>query len=257
MRLLVVNPNTSAEITEAIASAARRAAAPGTELVVVSAPFGPRYIATRGEHLIAAYATLTALAGHVAGCDGAVVAAFTDPGLWAAREALAVPVVGIAEAGMLTACLLGARFSILTTAGRLVPVFRELAETYGLASRLASVRALERSPLDVARDPRVIADGLAALGRAAVEEDGADVLVLGGAPLGGMAAALSDRVGVPALDGVGCAVRHVEALVGMGVRKPRVGRFAPPPAQEVVGVTPELAGLFRPAEGSAGETPTA
>ena len=247
MRLLVVNPNTSAEITEVIAAAARHAAAPGTEVVVVSAAFGPRYIATRSEHAIAAHATLTALAAHAPGCDGAVVAAFTDPGLWAAREVLPVPVVGIAEAGMLTACLLGARFSIVTTARRLVPVFRELTEMYGLAGRLASVRVLERSAIDVARDPRVMVDGLAALGRAAVAEDGADALVLGGAPLGGMDVTLSDRVGVPVLDGIGCAVRQVEALVRMGARKARAGSFAPPPAKELVGVTPELARLFQPA----------
>ena len=68
MRLLVVNPNTAPEITEVIAAAARRAAAPGTEVVVVSAAFGPRYIATRSEHAIAAHATLTALAAHAPGC---------------------------------------------------------------------------------------------------------------------------------------------------------------------------------------------
>lgn len=247
MRLLVVNPNTSAEITDVIAAAARRAAAPGTEIVVASAGFGPRYIATRSEHAIAAYATLSALAAHAPGCDGAVVAAFTDPGLWAAREALPVPVVGIAEAGMLTACLLGARFSIVTTAGRLVPVFQELTATYGLAGRLASVRALERSAIDVAREPHAMVDSLVALGRSAVDDDGADVLVLGGAPLGGMDAMLSDRVGVPVVDGIGCAVRQVEALVRMGTRKARAGSFAPPPAKELIGVTPELARLFRPA----------
>jgi Asp/Glu/hydantoin racemase len=245
MRILVVNPNTSADITATVEAAARRAAAPGTEIAVASGAFGPRYIGTRGENAVAGHAALAALAGHVPGCDGAVIAAFTDPAVSAAREVLPVPVVGMAEAAMLTACMLGGRFSIVTIARRLAPIFRELAAGYGLGSRLASVRALERSALDVAREPEVVLAGLADLGRAAIEDDGADVLILGGAPLGSLDRPLAERLGVPVLEGVGCAVRQVEGLVRLGMPRARAGSYAPPPPKEFVGVTPELARLFQ------------
>jgi hypothetical protein len=130
--ILLVNPNTTAAVTEAILERAREAASPGTDLRAVTAPFGAPYVMTRSENLTAAQATLAALTANADGCDGAVIAAFSDPGLAEARARLSMPVVGIAEAAMLTACMLGARFSILTIAPRLVPVFRELAEGYGL-----------------------------------------------------------------------------------------------------------------------------
>ena len=247
MRVLVVNPNTSDDITRVIGEVARRAAGLGTEIVVVTAPFGPRYIATRSENAIAAHATLAALAEYAPGCDGAVIAAFTDPGLFPARELLPVPVVGMAEAAMLTACLLGGRFAILTIADRLAPILREVAETYGLGSRLASVRAIEHPAIDVARDPSAAMERLTALGRAAISEDGAEVLILGGAPLGTLDRALAERLEMPVLEGIGCAVRLAEMLVRLGARKPRAGSFSRPPAKDLVGVSAELARLFQPA----------
>jgi Asp/Glu/hydantoin racemase len=245
MKLLVVNPNTSADITGVIGASARRAAAAETEIVLTGGSFGPRYIATRSESAIAAHATLTALAAHLPGCDAAVVAAFTDPGLFAARELAPAPVVGMAEAAMLTACMLGSRFAVLTISRRLIPVIRELADAYGLGARLAGVRAVEQSAIDVARAPEAAVDGFAAAGRAALDEDGADVLVLGGAPLAPLDRPLRDRLGVPVLDGIGCAVRQAEVLARMGLVKPRAGSYAPPPAKELVGVTPALARLFQ------------
>jgi Asp/Glu/hydantoin racemase len=245
VKLLVVNPNTSAEITAVIEALARRAASPGTAVLTASAPFGPRYIATRSESAIAGHGALAVLAAHVGGCDAAVVAAFTDPGLLGARELLPVPVVGIAEAAMLTACMLGGRFAILTLSRRLVPIFRELGESYGLGGRLASVRAFDRSAIDVAQRPAEALDALADLGRAAIDDDGADVLILGGAPLGPLDRPLAERLGVPVLEGVGCGVRQAEALARAGVIRPRAGSYGPPPPKELVGVSRELAALFQ------------
>jgi allantoin racemase len=141
MRLLLVNGNTTQAITELIAEEARRSAAPSTELVAVTPRFGPAYIATRSEVAIAGHAVLECLAQHSAGVDAAVIACFGEPGLEAARELCPFPVVGMAEAAMLTACMLGARFSIVTGGARWVAMLRELARAYRLEQRLASVRA--------------------------------------------------------------------------------------------------------------------
>ena len=91
MKLLVVNPNISGSVSELIAAEARRAASPGVAIDVLTAPFGVAYIETRAEAAIGAYAVLNLLAEHHHGYDAAVVAAFGDPGLQAARSACLRP----------------------------------------------------------------------------------------------------------------------------------------------------------------------
>src|SRR5689334_22353923 len=100
MRLLVVNPNISDDVTGLIRDEAERSAAPTTELVVRTAAYGVEYIETRFESLIAAGAVAEVIAEHRGetggneGVDGVVVAAFGDPGMPALKELVDVPVVG-------------------------------------------------------------------------------------------------------------------------------------------------------------------
>ncbi len=248
MKLLVVNPNTSPSVTRVIDDAARAAAAPGTEIETVNASFGARYISSRAENTIAGHATIAALAAHCvaqgADIDAAVIAAFTDPGLAAARELMPFPVVGIAEAAMLTACMLGGRFAIVTIAPRLLAVIRETVEGYGLGRRFAGARAIIRPTFDIASNQTAVADALLEAARAAVREDGAEVVILGGAPVAGLERRLAESLEVPLLDGVGCAVRQAEVLVGLRPRKPVTGSYRPPDAKELVGVSDDLAQLF-------------
>jgi Asp/Glu/hydantoin racemase len=126
-------------------SAARPVAAPGTELVALTAPRGFPYIATRAEAQIGGAIALEMLAEHHAGFDAAIIAAFGDPGLFGARELFDFPVVGMAEAAMLTACMLGRRFAVVTFAQALGPWYQECVESHGLAGRLAGIRMLDGS----------------------------------------------------------------------------------------------------------------
>ncbi|MFN8992208.1 MAG: aspartate/glutamate racemase family protein, partial [Pseudomonadota bacterium] len=107
MRLLMLNPNTSVGVTELIVSAAEAVAAPGTQILRATAPRGVTYIATRAESIIGGAIALEMLAELHETVDAAVIAAFADPGLGGARELFSIPVIGLAEAGMLTACMLG------------------------------------------------------------------------------------------------------------------------------------------------------
>jgi len=107
MKLLIVNPNISHSVTELIADEARRSASVGTELTLHTANFGVAYIETRAEAVIGAYAALRELTEHHCGHDAAVVAAFSDPGLEAAREILPIPVVGLTESTLMSAAMLG------------------------------------------------------------------------------------------------------------------------------------------------------
>ena len=150
MKILLANPNTSQSVTDRIAEVARAAASPGTEIVAVTGTVGVPYIATRADAAVAGRTTLELMAEHAAGCDAAIVAAFGDPGLGGARELLAIPVVGMAEAAMLTACMLGRRFAIVTFSADLGPWYRECVEYNGLTARLASIRCLDGAFADIA-----------------------------------------------------------------------------------------------------------
>lgn len=244
MRLLVINPNISDSVTALIEAEARRSAEPGTELTMRTAAFGVAYIETRFEALIGAYATAQLAAEHHAGHDAVIVAAFGDPGLSALREALPVPVLGMTESALATACLLGHRFSIVAISQRIQAWYREMVESHGLIGRLASIRALDRPLASIGGVQDEHADALLALCERAVREDGAEVIVLAGAPLAGLARALRGRLPVPVVDGVSSAVRHAATLVALAPGRATAGSFAPPPAKPHHGLPEAIARLL-------------
>jgi Asp/Glu/hydantoin racemase len=240
MRLLIVNPNTSERVTEVIAREAERVSSPGTEVIAATARFGVSYIETQGEAVVAAHATLEALAEHATACDAAIIAAFADPGLDAARAMLDIPVVGIAQAAMTTASLLGSRFSLVSISRRMIPLFHACVERNGMTSRLASVRMLEGPVRDVAAARVELESPLVELCHRAVEEDGADVVILAGGPLAGLANQVAGRIKVPVVDGVSSAVRLAEGLAAGYARRPRTVE-RPRSEKTFTGISPALA----------------
>ena len=241
MRILLLNPNTSAPITDRLAAAARMVASSGTTLVPLTAPRGMPYISSRAEAQIGGAIALEMLAEHQAGADAAILAAFGDPGLAGARELFDMPVVGLAEAAMLTACMLGRSFAIVTFAGTLASWYEDCVATYGLASRCAGIRTLSgalASVEDVADEKE---SELVELMTQTASEVGADVLILGGAPLSGLADRIKARIPVPLVDPVQAATKQAEALVALAPRKAQLGSFRRPPAKETVGLPAALA----------------
>jgi len=241
MRLLLVNPNVTAAITETMAGEARRAASPGTTVLAATAAFGTQYVATRPEAAIAAHAVIDAVAAYPEPFDAVIVSAFGDPGLAAAKELFDVPVVGITEAALLTAWPLGRRIAVVCMSERLRTWYAECAAEHGLDGRLVAVRALDAPPHDVTRAREQVAARMAALCRETVERDDAEVLIVGGGPLAGLARELAPEIPVPVLDGVACAVRLAEALLGLALHPPARGSFARPAAKPTRGLSPALA----------------
>jgi len=245
MRILVVNPNISESVSELIGDEARRAASAGTEITMLTAPFGVAYIETRFEALIGAYAAANMVAEHAPGHDAVIIAAFGDPGVPGIREALDIPVVGLTEAALASACLLGSRFAIVAISRRIRAWYRESVEHNGLIGRLASIRSLDQPLRDIGKVQDDHARQLKALCAAAVEEDGADVIILAGAPLAGLARTIKAELPVPVVDGVSSAVRHAETLVRLAPGAARAGSFAPPPAKPNAGLTASMQELLR------------
>lgn len=243
-RILLINPNISESVSDLIRAEAERSAAPGSSVEVLTAPFGVAYIETRFEAMIGAYAAAQLAAEHHERFDAVIVAAFGDPGLPALREALPCPVTGLTEAALASACLLGHRFSIVAISQRIRAWYRETVEAYGLASRLASIRGLDEPLADIGNVQGDQGERLVALAERCVAEDGADVIVLAGAPLAGLARTLHGRLPVPSVDGVSSAVRHAETLVALQPGRASRGSFAPPPIKPNRGLPPAIARLL-------------
>lgn len=240
MRLLVINPNTSSEVTDLIADQARKSAAPGTDLKFATATRGVPYIATRAEATIGGLAALELLAESAPDFDAAIIAAFGDPGLGAARELFNKPVVGLAEAGMLTACMLGRRFAIVSFSGTLEPWYQECVEWHGLTNRLAGIQTLDRSFKSIGTVQHELTKELIGLCNEAVTRCQADVIVLAGAPLSGLANQIKDDVPVPLVDCVSAAVFQAETLARLNCKKATTGTYKRPLSKPSHGLHPAL-----------------
>lgn len=241
MRILLLNPNMTEAMTSRMTDAGRLVAAPGTQLVPLTATRGVPYIATRAEAQIGGAIALEMLADHHQASDAAIVAAFGDPGLLGARELFDIPVVGMAEAAMLTACTLGRRFAIVTFARSLGPWYEDCVEMHGLSQRCAGVCTLDGAIVsvpDVQNEKEAL---LVELANKTVVERDADVIILGGAPLAGLAAKVRDRIPVPLVDPVQAAVKMAEALVVLAPRKATAGTFRRPDAKSATGLGDALA----------------
>ena len=238
MRILVVNSNTTDSVTARIGAAARAAASAGTEIEAVTAPFGLPLIVSRADWLVAGPATLAALAARRGQYDAAVIACFGDPGLDAAKELLDVPVLGISEAAFHAACMLGRRFGIVSFTAALRPMFEECLAHHGLTARCAGFRMGPPFAGDPGRVAEERRDLILELCRQSIEQDGAEVVILAGGPLAGLAPLLAPHVPVPLVDGTAAAVRLAEALVGLA-DAPRPRR-----ARRLSGFGDDLAGLY-------------
>jgi allantoin racemase len=203
LRLLIVNPNTSAAVTRWLAEEARRVAGEHVEVVAVNAPSGLSAIQTPDELLQAVQVVVVAIEGH-ADADAAIIGAFGDPGLMEARARLAIPVVGLGEAG-LRAAADGRRFSIVTLGASMRTPLVQRVQLLGLEERLTEIRILSMSIPDMIANREAYYDALADAVRACA----GDAVLLGGAPLAGLGAKMTEKTGAIVLDGVEASVTAV------------------------------------------------
>ena len=244
MKILVANPNTSTGVTDRLVASAKLVASAGTELIPMTAPRGVPYIATRAEAAIGSAAMLEMLAEKQGTFDAAICAAFGDPGLGGARELFDFPIIGMAEAAMLVACTLGRKFAIVSFAKALEPWFAEIVDWHGMSGRCAAIQMLDSAFTninDVADEKEQL---LVDLANKVVTHNGADVVILAGAPLAGLATKLRERVPVPLVDGIQAAVTMAEGLVRLNPRKATMGTYRRPGPKDSTGLGKALADVI-------------
>jgi allantoin racemase len=244
MRILVVNPNTTAAMTEKIGRAARAVAASGTEIITVNPPDGPASIEGYYDEAFSVPGVLTEIAkGEASGVSAHIIACFDDTGLEAARSLASAPVIGIGEAAFHMASMLGHRFVVVTTLSRSIAAIETNLLKYGLAARCAKVRACE-VPVLALDDPTSNASAqIGAEIERAKREDNAEVIVLGCAGMADLAARLSQLHGLPVLDGVASAVKLAEAFGALGLKTSKIRTYASPLPKTYLGSLASFAPL--------------
>jgi allantoin racemase len=235
IKLLLVNGNTTQAVTERVVAEARRCGAPGTEVTGATARFGVSIVSTEAENDIAAHAVLDVLSETYAGHDAAILAISFDTALIGARQIVPIPVIGMTEAALHTACLLGRRFGLISFGDSSRWMYLDLVRRSGLLERMVALETIElTSTADGAQD-RLVREASARLVSA-----GAEAVVVTGAAVAGIAHRLAPRVPVPLVDGIGCAVGQAEYLVRLGLHhRPPARRLAA--ESELSGVSSELA----------------
>ncbi len=236
MRILVVNPNTTASMTEKIGEAARAVAAHGTEIIAVNPTDGPVSIEGYYDEVFSVPGLLAEIAkGEAQGVAAHIIACFDDTGLEAARSLAHAPVIGIGEAAFHLASMLGHKFSVVTTLSRSIAAIETNLMKYGLAAKCAKVRACEIPVLELDNPASNASAQISAEIERAKAEDHAEAIVLGCAGMADLAARLTIQHGIPVVDGVASAVKLAEGFGTLGLTTSKISAYSQPRAKTYLG----------------------
>jgi allantoin racemase len=229
MRILIVNPNSSASMTRKIYASTVQLVAAGTEIEATNPLTSPASIEGHYDGAMALPGLVREIQkGETKGFDGYVVACFDDPGIGACREVATGPVIGICEAAMQAASIIATCFSVVTTLTRAIPIIEELALRYGMRDRCRRVHAAG-IPVLALEDPASGArEKVRSVIQKAVTQDRCEAVILGCAGMTDLTHWLTAETGMPVIDGVSAAVKIIEGLVGIGLQTSKVGAYAPP-----------------------------
>jgi len=230
MRIMVINPNTSISMTDHIREELMPLKRSDTELTVTCPDKGPETIESAYDEAYATPPTLELVKkANAEGYDAVVLACFSDPGLHAAREISSIPIIGIEESSLHVAAMLGAKFSIMTPRKTRIAAKQEEVHIRGMDYFLASVRSLDLSVAETDADPEKTKQRIFDVATKAVQEDGAEVIILGCAGMAGYAPELEKKLKIKIIDPTAVALKIAEAIVDLGLTHSKTGLYATPP----------------------------
>jgi allantoin racemase len=222
MKTLIINPNSDQEMTELILESGKSFTADSDIVECIPTPGAPKFIETYEDQVKAAPGMIQIVRENEDKYDAFIVACHCDPNLDVLKEITTKPVVGIGEASMQIAAMLGHKFSVISTSPHSIPIKEELIRKYHLQDFLASVKAPSDRLTDADEEAKYLETA-----RAAITEDGAEVIVLGCAGLSGMDKRLQKQLNIPILDGVVCALIFATGFVRYGVSTSKACRYNP------------------------------
>ncbi len=234
MRILVININTSQSITDKMRHVIDQVKRPDAEVEVICPEQGPITIDSSYDEAYSVPPTLELVrAAQSKGYDAILLGCFCDAGVEAAREISDIPVIAMEEATFSVALTLGNKFGVLTERPERVAMKERHVRRAGLLSRLASIRALGLSTADLDARPQETKKRGLALAKRMIEEDGAEVIILGCAAMAGYAEEIERSLRAPVLDPTVVSFKYAEMIADLGVVHSRVGLHHPPLLKEI------------------------
>ena len=241
MKILLYNPNTSESITNTLYDTAKLVVSEGTTLVPMTAKKGFPYISTKVEAQITGTLVLEKIAEIHSQYDAIIIAAFGDPGLIPAKTLFNLPIIGLGEAAMLSACLFGKKFSIISFTNAMASWYEESVEVLGLQSRYAGFRAIDGVSLTIDKIQKLQKKSLIESAKLAINIDGGEVVIFAGAPLSGFKKIVQKEISVPVIDCAEAAVKQAESAVVMNQNT--INKHKLPPKSSI-GVDKKLSQLI-------------
>ncbi|MEL7469704.1 MAG: aspartate/glutamate racemase family protein [Pseudomonadota bacterium] len=246
MRILCLNANTTEYVTRTVGDAMRETLGDSATVLDATPKFGPIVIKTRLDHAVATHAVVDAAAHHT-DVDAIMLAVSFDTGRDALREALSIPVVGMSEASVAMARLVGGRIGYVSMGALVTPLYYETLGHCDLTRDMAGWEALE-APSAYRPGEKSELDALLQGAVQRLADQGADVIVLLGAVLAGSARRAKDKCPLPLIDGGQAGALMARAMVDLGVPKPRTGTYSVRVSDGLQGVSQALSALQRPVD---------
>ena len=222
MKIKIINPNTTLRMTREVEGIAKKYASIGTEVYAVSPQTGPDSIESLYDEAFAVPGVISEVikGDREEGADAFIIACFGDPGIEAAREVTAKPVIGIAQAAFTVAQLMAPNFSVLYVLDRSQKIIENVLALHDAEKKCCSIRSIGMSVLESEDKDKLFA-ALMKQAKICRDEDGAECVLLGCAGFVQFAKLMTKELGILVLDGVVPAVRLCEALVGMNIKSPK------------------------------------
>ncbi len=228
-RILVINPVATNKWDDLTHRFLVEHASPGTEVVVRSLREGPESIESEYDRDLAAHLVVgEVVRAEKEGFDAVVINCFDDPGLHAARERVRILVLGIGETSITTALLLGHRIAIISTGRNARALYHKKALELGILDRVAYTSGIELGVLEMRENLELLKNQVLAEARKAIEEYGAEVIVLGCGGFIGLTRELEEALGVPVVDPTLTTFKVAEALASIGLRHSKAFLYNPP-----------------------------
>lgn len=234
MKILVANPNSSQPVIEVIERSARsKVVNPDTEIIMLRNYRGTKGIDCTFADYQSAWSIMREIIKKVESekIDAVVLAGFGNLGIYALKEALSIPMLSMSETSMTIAAMMGHKFTVLTTMRNNIPLLEDLVRLYCLEGKCASVRGIDINVEECVTHRERAMNGLKEEILKIVEQDGAEVVILGSAGLCGYNEDLQELAKIPVLDPVAVTVKMAEMMVETGLSHSKKRKFANPPQE--------------------------
>lgn len=221
MKIMIINPNSDPVMTKFIQDSADEYALGEFFVICKLTPGASHFIGSYEDIANSALGMIQLIRENESEYDGFVIACGGDPNLDLMKEITRKPVVGMAESSMKIASMLGHRFAIIQTTKRSVPYKESLIYKYHMDS--VGFAKVSKEGISHYRNEREIYEAA----KSAIEEDGAEVIILSCAGMAGIDRILTKKLGVPVLDGIKCGLIILTGLIRYGISTSKIGRYKP------------------------------